>query len=136
MHVIRNISAVVVGLVIGMAFNMAMVVLNTALHPMPAGVGFDDPEGMAAYIATLPLMALVLVLMAHVGQAFFGGLVAAVISGNASMVVAMIVGVLSMLAGIANMLSMPLPAWMWIEIPLYLLAAWCAARIVRGWRSG
>ena len=133
---IRTILAVVVGLVVGMAFNMGMVVLNTALHPMPEGVDFNDAEGMSTYIAGLPLMALVLILVAHVGQAFIGGLVAAAIGRSASMVAAMIVGVLSMLAGIANLMSMPLPAWMWFEMPLYLLAAWFAARIVLGWRAG
>ena len=133
---IRSTLAVIIGLAVGMIFNMGMVVLNTALHPMPEGVDFNDAEGMSAYIATLPLMALVLIVVAHVGQAFIGGLVAAAIGRSASMVVAMIVGVISMLLGIANLMSMPLPAWMWIEMPLYLLAAWFAARIVLAWRAG
>ena len=46
------------------------------------------------------------------------------------MAVAMTVGLLSMVGGILNMMSMPLPAWMWIEMPLYLVAAWFAARLV------
>ena len=121
---------------VGMTFNMGMVVLNTALHPMPDGVDFNDAEGISAYIATLPLMAMLLIVMADVGQAFIGGLVAAVIGRSASMVVAMIVGMISMLGGIANLMSMPLPVWMWWEIPLYLVAAWFAARIVLAWRAG
>ena len=127
---IRNILAVVVGLIVGMIFNMCVVLLNTTLYPMPEGVTFEDADGTAAYFAELPVTAFLIVIVAHVGQAFFGGLVAAVISRNASMVVAMIVGVLSMIAGIANMMLMPMPAWMWIELPLYLLAAYVAAQIV------
>ena len=53
---------------------------------------------------------LAVIVVAHVGQAFIGGLVAAAIGQSASMVVAMIVEVLSMLAGIANLMSMPLPS--------------------------
>ncbi len=132
---IRNMLAVVVGLVVGMVFNMAMVILDTALHPMPEGVTFEDAEGVAAYFAGLPLLAFLIILVAHVGQAFVGGLVAAAISRNASMLVAMIVGALSLFAGIMNMMSMPLPAWMWIEMPLYLFGAWLAARIVLSRRS-
>ena len=133
---IRNIVAVVVGLIVGMAFNMCVVILNTAvLYPVPEGYDWNDSEMVADYFAGLPVTAFLIVIVAHIGQAFFGGLVAAAISRNAVMVVAMIVGVLSMFAGIANMMSMPLPAWMWIELPLYLLAAYVAAQIVLARRS-
>ena len=133
---IRNTLAVIIGLAVGMIFNTGMVLLNTELHPMPDGVDFNDAEGMSAYIAALPSMGWLLIVVAHVGQAFIGGLLAAAIGQSASMVVAMIVGVISMLLGIANLMSMPLPAWVWIEMPLYLLAAWFAARIVLAWRAG
>ena len=132
---LRAILAVMVGLIAGMIFNMAMVVLNTTLHPMPEGVDFNDAEGMKAYFATLPVIAFVLILVAHVGQAFVGGLVAAVIGRNATIAVAMTVGLLSMVGGILNMMSMPLPGWMWIEMPLYPVAAWFAARLVLARRA-
>ncbi|MCH2160424.1 MAG: hypothetical protein MK085_00980 [Phycisphaerales bacterium] len=132
---IRNILAVILGIIVGMIFNMAVVILNTAvLYPVPEGFDWNDTEKVAEYFSGLPLTAFLVVLVAHLGQAFFGGLVAAAISRNAAMTVAMIVGVLSMLFGIANMMMMPNPAWMWIEVPLYLLAAWLAARIVLGGR--
>ena len=129
---LRNISAVLVGLVAGMAFNMAIVKLDTVLYPMPKGVDFNNAEGMESYIATLPLMALLIVMIAHVGQAFVGGLVAAFISKTSPMLVAMIVGSISLLGGIYNMMSMPMPAWMWAEAPLYLIAAYAAAKIKLG----
>ena len=119
-----------------MVFNMTVVMLNTAMHPMPEGIDFNDAEGQAASIGTLPWMAFVLIPVAHVGQAFFGVLISATITPKASVVVAMIVGVLSMLAGIANLLSMPLPAWMWIDMPMCRLAAGFAARIVLSRRAG
>ena len=133
---IRNIIAVVVGVIVGMVFNMAVVILNTAvLFPVPEGFNWNDPDAVGAYFTNLPLTAFLVVLVAHLGQAFFGGLVAALISRNAAMTVAMIIGVLSMLAGIANMMMVPNPAWMWIEVPLYLVAAWLAARIVLARRA-
>ena len=133
---IRNIIAVVVGVIVGMVFNMAVVILNTAvLFPVPEGFNWNDPDAVGAYFTDLPLTAFLVVLVAHLGQAFFGGLVAALISRNAAMTVAMIIGVLSMLAGIANMMMVPNPAWMWIEVPLYLVAAWFAGRIVLAVKS-
>ena len=129
---LRNICAVLVGLIAGMAFNMAIVMLDTVLYPMPEGVDFNNAEGMQLYIATLPLVALLIVMVAHVGQAFVGGLVAACISKSSPMLVAMIVGSISLLGGIWNMMNMPMPAWMWVEAPLYLIAAYAAAKIKLG----
>ena len=126
----RDIMAVLVGWVVGMAANMAFVFLNVALYPMPDGVTFNDKEGFAAYIETLPMTAFLIVLVAHLSQAFFGALAAAKISMKRPTTVAMIVGVLSLIGGYINMQSIPLPTWMWIEMPLYLVFAWLAAYLV------
>jgi hypothetical protein len=122
--------AVLVGWIVGMVANGAIVFLNIALYPMPEGVTFDDKVGFAAYIETLPLTAFLIVLVAHLSQAFFGALVAAKISTKRTMIVAMIIGVLSLIGGYINMQNIPLPTWMWIEMPLYLVASWLAATIV------
>jgi hypothetical protein len=126
----RDIIAVLVGWIVGMAAKMAFYYLNVALYPMPDGVTFNDKEGFAAYVETLPLTAFLIVLVAHLSQAFFGALVAAKISRKRPMVVAMIIGVLSLIGGYINMQSIQLPTWMWIEMPLYLVFAWLAAYLV------
>ena len=73
---IRNILAVIGGLAVGMAVNMALVMLNAyVLFPMPQGTSMQDTEQFKAYIATLPTTAFLVVLAAHLGQAFAGGLV-------------------------------------------------------------
>ena len=46
--VIRNSLAVIIGSAVGMISDMGMVESNTALHPMPEGVDFNDAEGMSA----------------------------------------------------------------------------------------
>ena len=132
---IRNICAVLIGLVAGMIINMLIVMFSTVLYPMPEGVNFNDREGLAAYIETLPVTAFLIVMLAHLGQAFFGGWIAALISRKNPMLVAMVIGVLSMLAGLYNLSTLPAPAWMWIEVPLYLVAAWVAARLVLARRA-
>ncbi len=45
------------------------------------------------------------------------------------MVLAMIIGVLSLIGGIMNAMSIPLPAWTYIEMPLYLVVAWFAGSL-------
>jgi len=45
------------------------------------------------------------------------------------MLLAMIVGVLSLAGGIMAMMTIEGPDWMIIELPLYLVVAWRAGRI-------
>jgi hypothetical protein len=127
----RNVIAVVVGLVAGMAVNMAIVMLNTkVLFPMPEGLDWTDEAGVAVYIGTLPWTAFVVVLTAHLGQSFVGGLVAAHISKDKPMMVALIVGAATLAGGLVNLNSIPHPSWMWIEVPLYMVTAWAAGNLV------
>ena len=126
----RNIGAVIAGLIVGSIVNMALVLLNTlVLYPMPEGTDMYDPEQMNAYIATLPATAFLVVLVAHLGQSFVGGWVAARLGASHVMHLAMIVGVLTMLGGIYNLTQVDHPAWLYVEIPLYLVVAWFAGRI-------
>ncbi len=127
---LRNILALVLGLAAGMAVNMGIIMLNSSLlFPMPAGTSMADPEQMNAYVASLPILALLVVMVAHLGQAFVGGFVAARLAASKPMLLAMIIGALSLLGGIMNAMSIHTPTWFYIEMPLYLLFAWTAGRI-------
>ncbi len=133
----RNVLGVIAGLIAGMAVNMALIMLNGyVLYPMPEGMDMTDPEQMNAYVATLPTMAFFVVLAAHLGQSFVGGWVAARIGSSRPLLLAMIIGAFSLAGGIVNMMSITEgPAWMLIELPLYLVVAWFAGRMVANSRA-
>jgi hypothetical protein len=84
---------------------------------------------MNAYVATLPFTTFQVVLVAHLGQSFFGGWAAARLAGSRPLPLAMIVGVLSLAGGVMNMMTIKGPTWMYIELPLYLVVAWAAGRL-------
>ena len=127
---LRNVGAVIAGLIAGSMVNMALVMLNSyVLFPMPEGTSFSDPESMKAYIAGLPFLAFAVVLLAHLGQAFVGGWVAARLGASHVMVLALIVGLLTLVGGIMNAMQLALPSWMYIEFPLYLVLAWWAGSL-------
>jgi len=125
----RNIAAVVVGGVVGLLFNASLVSLNVFLFPTPEDFTWEDSSIVSAYFDTLPLTAFLIVLIAHLGQSFIGAYVAARISNNRVMLVAMIVGFLSLVGGIINAMMIPVPTWMLIEMPLYLVVAWWAGSL-------
>ena len=128
---VRNILAVIVGIFVGMAVNMALIQLNSlVLFPMPPGANMNDPAQFNAYIAELPHTAFILVLLAHLGQSFVGAWVAARLGTSHRMMLAMIVGTVSLLGGVMAMTMIDGPAWLVIELPLYLVVAWLAGKKV------
>jgi len=134
--VLRNVGAIVAGLVVGMVVNLAIVQVNTAFFPLPEGVDLTDTNAMRDAVQALPAASWILVFVAHIGQAFVGGWVAARLSVSELLRNALIVGILSMAAGIANAVMLSAPAWTWIEMPFYPAAAWVAGRMAISQRQG
>jgi hypothetical protein len=126
---LRNFGAVIAGLVVGMTVNLALVQLNTVLFPLPNGIDITDTAQMRDVIQDLPAAAWILVFAAHLGQSFVGAWVAARLGASHRMTLAMIVGVVSLGAGIANAIMLSMPAWTWLEMPFYLVVAGMAGRM-------
>jgi hypothetical protein len=134
---LRNILAVIAGLFVGSLVNMAIIQLNMrVLFPVPEGVDLRDMEQLTAHMQTLPVTAFLVVMVAHLGQAFVGGWVAARLAAVRPMILAMIVGGVSLAGGISAMLMIDGPGWMAVELPLYLVAAWLAGSIELRRRAG
>jgi hypothetical protein len=124
---LRNIGAVIVGLIAGNVWNMALIMLNaTVLFPMAEGTDMQNPEQMKAYVATLPAHAFVTVLAAHVGQAGIGGWIAARLGASRPLLLSGVIGALTLVGAAYNQVALDGPAWMWVDLPLIAAATWCA----------
>ena len=44
--------------------------------------------------------------------------------------VALVVGAISMIGGIMNLIDLPHPQWMWLEVPFYLIFSLAAGSFV------
>jgi hypothetical protein len=118
---LRLVGAAVVGLVVGSVANMALIFANLAIYPAPPGTDFQDTAQMAAFIGTLPPAAFVLPFLAHLSQAGLGGLVAGKLSGGTPQIPVGVVVGLTLLGSVINLLQIPGPAWMWLELPVQAL---------------
>lgn len=127
---IRNAVAAIVGYIVGSTINMGLIQLNMqVLFPPAPGIDVSDPLQFNGYIATLPSVAFLVVLVAHLGQSFVGAWVAARLGASHPMILAMSIGVLSLAGGIIAMTMIEGPAWLMIELPLYLVVAWAAGNM-------
>eukprot|EP00039_Didymoeca_costata_P030687 m.30880 g.30880 ORF g.30880 m.30880 type:complete len:141 (+) comp8253_c0_seq1:139-561(+) len=130
---VKNVLAVIGGMAGGMAVNMGIITLTSSIYP-PADdkMDFSDQDQLVAYIKTLPATAFVMVMVAHLGQSFVGGYIAARFGSSSQRNLALTCGVLTLAGGIYNMMVIPHPMWMKLEIPLYILTAKWGADLALG----
>lgn len=128
---LRSIAAVVAGFIAASVAMMIVEFLNGhVFYPGlgKAAEGVMDREVLRALLANAPVGALLVVLAGWVLGGMTGGWVASKLSSRLGP--ALVVGALLTLAGVANNLMIPPPAWFWIASLVVLMpAAYAGARM-------
>jgi hypothetical protein len=128
---LRNVLAVVVGLVVGSVVNMALITLSASLIPPPAGVVVSNAESLAAGIHLFEPRHFVMPFLAHALGTLVGAFFAYLIAASYKARFAYAIGVIFLCGGVAASFMIPAPAW-FIALDLlvaYLPMAWLAVRI-------
>ena len=129
---IRKTLAIIIGIVAGSAFNMAIVTISQAVFPLPAGIDPNDFEAFKAHIEAhgMPTGALILVLAAHAGGSLVSGFVCGLIAMRSWYVAAIGLGLLWTCGGIAMLMMLPAPTWFAVaDVVLYVPAALLGVRL-------
>jgi hypothetical protein len=123
----RRIAAVIAGLIVAFLLVAGAEGIAHKVHPPPPGTNMQDMEQMKAFVATLPLSVLLIVLTGWLIGTFVATWVAAKIAQNP--IPAYIVGGLLLCAGIANAFIIPQPVWFSIvSFAIYIGGTWAGAR--------
>jgi hypothetical protein len=137
-NLLRNILAVIVGLVIGGFVNMALVTLSPSLIPPPAGVDVNDAESLAKGIHLFEPRHFIMPFLAHALGTLVGALVAYLIAATYKLQIAYVIGAVFLCGGVAASFMIPAPAW-FIALDLlaaYLPMAWLGIQMGRRIRQG
>lgn len=129
--VLRNILAVVAGIVVGGVVNMALITVSASLIPPPSGVDVTNAESLAQNIHLFGPRHFLMPFLAHALGTLVGALVAYLVAGSRKAAMAWVVGAFYLCGGIAASFMIPAPAW-FIAADLllaYLPTAWLATRI-------
>jgi hypothetical protein len=126
----RSLGAIALGVITAMLVIVAGDTLAHAFYPLPAGIDYRDKPAMSAAIGNLPSGAFAIVLLGWALGSFLGGFVAAKMADRRRLFHALIVGVILLAAGIANLVQVPHPPWMWVAgIIVFPLGAYLAGRM-------
>jgi hypothetical protein len=108
---IKNILAVLIGLVVGSAVNMGLIMISSSVIPPPEGVDNTTVEGLKAGMHLFQPKHFLFPFLAHALGTFVGAFLAALIAANRKMLFAIVIGVFFLAGGIANILMLPSPLW-------------------------
>lgn len=109
--VIKNIIAVIVGLIVGSVVNMGIVMLSGIVIPPPNGADVTTMEGLRE---TLPLFEpkhFVMPFLAHALGTLAGAFIAAKIAATRKMLMALIIGLFFLGGGIYSAVMLQGPIW-------------------------
>lgn len=128
----RNILAVIAGIVAAALTVFLFETVAHALLPAPAGMDATNPESVKAAMANLPLSSYIAVIVAWCAGSFVGAWIAVALARSHHTLCAMLVAAGIALSGIATMVMIPHPIWLWIAgTILPFPSALAAARLRR-----
>ena len=132
MTILKNILAIVLGLLIGGTVNAGIIMVSGYIIPPPEGTDLKTMEGL---LAAMPLMEpkhFLMPFLAHAFGTLVGAILAASMAANYKMRFAMIIGICFLVGGIMNIFMLPSPVWFTI-VDLgfaYIPMAYLAGKIV------
>jgi hypothetical protein len=127
---LRNVLAILGGVVIGSGVNMALILLGPTLIPPPPGVDVSNAESLARAMPLFQPRHFVMPFLAHALGTFAGALSAYLIAASHKARFAFAIGAFFLAGGVAASFMIPAPAW-FIALDLllaYLPMAWLGSR--------
>lgn len=130
-RLLRNVLALLAGVALGGAVNMALITLSPSLIPPPAGVDVTDAASLSRSIHLFEPRHFVMPFLAHALGTLVGALAAYSIAATHRLPIALVIGVVFLCGGVAAIFMIPAPIW-FIALDLlvaYIPMAWLGARL-------
>ncbi len=133
MHpILRNILAVIAGLVLGNIVNMGLIMLGPSIIPPPTGVDMTTTEGLADAMKILPPKNFIFPFLAHALGALVGAFTTAKLAASYHLKLALVIGAFFLVGGIMMVQMIPnTPTWFAALdlIGAYLPMGWLGAKL-------
>lgn len=130
--ILKNILAIIAGIIIGSGVNMGIIMISGSIIPPPNGADVTTSEGLKASMHLFQPKHFILPFLAHSLGTFAGALIAAIIAANHKMKFALGIGVFFLAGGIASVFMLPSPTWFTVLdlLGAYLPLAYFAGKLI------
>lgn len=109
--ILKNILAVLAGLIIGSIINEGIVNIGSTVIPLPEGVDNTTMEGLKAGMLLFEPKHFIMPFLAHALGTFVGAFIVAKIAATHKLKFALGIGVFFLLGGITMVFILPSPTW-------------------------
>ena len=129
--IIKNILAVIAGLVIGGLVNSGIIMISSSIIPPPPGVDVNNIESIKAGMHLFEPKNFIMPFLAHALGTFVGAYLVALIAASHKMKFVLGIGILNLIGGISAVIMLPSPLWFTLLdlIVAYIPMVWLAGRI-------
>ena len=130
--ILRNILAVIAGIVVGSGVNMGIIMISGSLIPPPAGADVTTTEGLKASMYLFEPKHFLMPFLAHALGTLAGALIAATIAASHKMKFALGIAVFFLAGGIASVAMLPSPLWFSVTdlVLAYIPMGYLAGKLV------
>lgn len=111
MNILKNILAVILGLFLGGAANMGIIMLSDGLIALPDGVNPGDLESIKSNFHLYQPKHFVMPFLAHALGTLAGAFITAKIAVSHHMKLSLVIGVFFLMGGIQMAQLLPAPIW-------------------------
>lgn len=128
---LRNFLALLVGIAVGGAVNMGIILLGPSIIAPPAGVDVSNAESIRAAIHLFEPKHFVMPFLAHALGTLAGALASCLLSTTRRSAISYGVGVVYLAGGVAASFMIPAPTW-FVVLDLvfaYIPMAWIGLRV-------
>jgi len=132
--IIRNVLAVIVGLVVGSVVNMGIISISGSIIPPPEGADVTTMDGLKASMHLFEPRHFIFPFLAHAIGTLVGAIIAGLIAATHKVKFALTIGLLFMIGGIINVITLPSPLWFSILdlAGAYIPMGWLGGKIISG----
>jgi len=130
--IIKNILAVIAGIILGSVVNMGIIMLSSSVIPPPEGADITTSEGLKASMHLMLPKHFIMPFLAHALGTLVGSFIAAAIAATHKMKFAIAIGAWFLLGGIVSVFMLPSPIWFTIVdlLVAYIPMAYIAGNIM------
>ena len=131
--ILKNILAVLAGIIGGGALNMGIILISSSVIPPPEGADVTTMEGLKASMHLFQPRHFIMPFLAHALGTFAGALITAFFVTGHKMRFALGVSAWFMLGGLINIFMLPSPAWFTVLdlAGAYIPMGYIAGKLVR-----
>ena len=109
--ILKNVLAVLVGIVIGSIVNMGIIMISGSIIPPPEGGDITTMQGLKATMHLFEPKNFIFPFLAHALGTLVGALVAAKIAATRKQLMALLIGVFFLIGGSINIAMLGGPMW-------------------------